>query len=246
MRLLLVAVLAVLAGCPSGLEDRAAGEDTGSDDGAGAGGAGAPRECNVANDCAPAGPKCCDCPTHAVPKTDPAYAACSNVDCPTPQCGSPMEAACVQGQCELVCSPVECGSSCADGFATDGNGCLTCACAAPPSKECSVDTDCARVRNDCCGCTRGGTDTAVPVGQVAAHDAMLMCPQSPTCPDVDVCVADLAARCVAGSCTLVAGALPSGACGRPDLPACPQGQVCVVNANDQATMHGVGICLPAP
>jgi hypothetical protein len=245
MRFVLVALLALLAGCPGDLT-RNAGENDGADDQAGTGGGAAPRECFAASDCVPAGPKCCDCPTHAVPATDPAFHACENVDCPTPQCGSPMEAACTKGTCELVCSPVACEATCADGYATDGNGCLTCACATPTAKACSADSDCARVRDDCCGCTLGGSDTAVPVGQVAAHEAMLMCPQEPACPGVDVCASELAARCIAGACALVAGALPDGACGRTDLPACPQGQACVVNANDQATMHGVGVCRPAP
>lgn len=247
MRLALFALLSVLAGCPGPLEQRAAdeqnpGSSTGDDDGAG----NAPAECQVASDCAAAGPKCCDCPTHAVPVTDPAYQACANVDCPTPSCGSPMEAACEGGRCVLVCSPVACDSSCADGFATDANGCLTCACAARTANECIADADCARVRDDCCGCARGGMDTAVPASEVAAHEAALMCPQNPSCPDVDTCAPELAARCIAGACTLVAGALPANACGRPDLPACPTGEVCTLNASDQATMQGVGVCLPAP
>ena len=251
MRLAFVtcALALALAGCSDPL-DNFAGEDNGAGAGGGtgdgAGGGANPAECQLASDCAPAGPKCCDCPTHAVPTSDPAHQACENVDCPAPQCGSPMEAACEAGQCVLVCSPVACNVTCADGFATDMNGCLTCACAARTANQCSVDGDCARVRDDCCGCARGGADTAVPAGEGAGHDAQLMCPQNPSCPEVDVCAPELAARCIAGTCSLVSGALPANACGRPDLAACPAGEVCTVNANDQATMQGVGVCQPVP
>src|SRR5690606_40804527 len=78
------------------------------------------------------------------------------------------------------------------------------------SDVCSSDL--ARARDDCCGCARGGMDTAVPASEVAAHEAALMCPQDPSCPDVDTCAPELAARCIAGACTLVAGALPANAC----------------------------------
>jgi hypothetical protein len=84
----------------------------------------------------------------------------------------------------------------------------------------------------------------VPVGDVASHEAALMCPTNPVCPGGNTCAADLAAHCVQGTCSLVAGAAPVGACGRTDLPACPAGQACTVNANDQATMYGVGVCQP--
>jgi hypothetical protein len=110
--------------------------------------------------------------------------------------------------------------------------------------ECDGDADCVRVRDDCCGCENGGADTAVAAGDAAAHDAALMCPASPACPGGNSCAPDLAARCVQGMCSLVAGPLPAGACGRADLMACPEGQFCYVNASDQATMHGVGVCQP--
>jgi hypothetical protein len=245
MRSFVLVVLVALAGCPG----RFADEHAAGDDGAGGGSGGASAaECFVASDCAPAGPKCCDCPTHAVPVDDPAQRACSDVDCPTPSCGSPMEAACNGGQCELVCSAVACTAnvSCPGGFATDGNGCLTCECSVLTSTECGADTDCARVPDDCCGCDLGGDDTAIPAGQVAAHMASLMCPENPSCPGVSTCAPDLAARCVAGQCTLVSGPLPANACGRPDLPACPANEVCTVNADAQATMQGVGVCRPVP
>jgi hypothetical protein len=251
MRVLLATLLVLAtAGCPGALEDQAAGDDngTGSGSGSGGGAGNTPTECVAASDCAPMGPKCCDCPTHAVPRTDPTVAACANVQCPANPTCSPMEAACNAGRCELVCSPVACdaSASCADGFATDANGCLTCQCAMPTATECSADGECARVKADCCGCMMGGNDTAVPASQVSAWNAMLMGPQNPSCPQVDTCAPDLAARCVAGECTLVSGPLPANACGRPDLAACAATEACTVNANDQATMQGVGVCLPAP
>ncbi|HEY5927485.1 MAG TPA: hypothetical protein VIV11_37630 [Kofleriaceae bacterium] len=245
MRSLLLVLLVALAGCFGALDSRASseGDDQGSGDGSGAGGA-LPTECRYASDCVPAGPKCCDCPTHAVPLDDPAQRACENVACPVPSCGSPMEAACESGMCVLVCSPTVTTMDCVDGFASDANGCLVDACAMPTATECSMDNQCARVRADCCGCALGGNDTSVPVDAVSAWEQLLMCPTNPSCPMVDTCAPDLAARCVAGECTLVAGALPPNACGRPDLPACPQGEVCTVNASDPATMQGVGVCLP--
>lgn len=242
MRVAVLALLLALTGCPPKLEQDALGGDNGSGSGSGSGGGAAP-ECFAANDCVPAGPKCCDCPTHAVPKSDPAQRACSEVNCPTPSCGSPMRAACDSGRCVLQCSPVACdGVSCANGFVTDDNGCLTCACAAPSPMECGADGDCARVREDCCGCALGGDDTAILATQVAQHEAALNCPASPACPGFDTCLPDLAARCVQGTCALVSGGLPADACGRADLQACPVSQVCTVNADEQATMYGVGVC----
>jgi hypothetical protein len=247
MRFVVASLALVLAGCGA-LDRSSATEDMGGGDGSGSG-AGSPfGECRIASDCVPAGPKCCDCPTHAVPVDDPAQKACANVDCPTPTCGSPMQAACEAGKCVLECAPVACDASvsCADGFATNANGCLTCSCAMPTQSECSADGDCVRTRADCCGCMLGGYDTAMPADQVASYEAQLMCSTNPSCPSVDTCAPDLTARCIAGECNLVSGGLPANACGRPDLPACAPGEACTVNANDQATMQGVGVCQPAP
>ena len=245
MRLFAILLPLVLAGCLGKLTDRAASAEDDQGNGSGSGAGGSPfAECHIADDCAPAGPKCCDCPTHAVPVDDPGHVACTNVLCPPPSCGSPMEAACNTGRCVLVCSAVKVYQTCTDGFATDGNGCLVDECAMPTQTECALDTDCSRVRDDCCGCAMGGKDTAVPSSEVATHDAALMCPTNPSCPMVNTCAPDLAARCVAGTCTLTSGALPANACGRPDLPACANGEVCTVNASDPATMQGVGVCLP--
>jgi Antistasin family len=247
MRIVFVALVLALAGCPGSFEGDALG---GSDDQGGSGSGAVPlNECHAAADCVPAGPKCCDCPTHAVPKDDPALLACESVGCaPNNTCGSPMQADCDEGRCVLVCAPVACDASlsCSDGFATDDNGCLVCACATATVGECAGDTDCSRVRADCCGCALGGNDTAIPTSQVAAYEAQLNCSPNPSCPDVNTCAPELSARCIAGTCTLVSGSLPPNACGRPDLPACPDGEVCTVNANDQATMQGVGVCQLPP
>lgn len=244
MRFVALLCLALLAGCPGSFE---ADLNAAGDDGSGSGsGAGLSPECSQASDCTPEGPKCCDCPTHAVPVSDPSAGACSDVDCQTPSCGSPMQAACDAGHCVLECAPVACAADlqCPDGLATDANGCLTCECAVPVSNDCSLDTDCARVRADCCGCENGGNDTAVPTNQVAAYDAQLMCPTNPSCVPGNTCSPDLAPRCVQGGCALVEGVLPVNACGRTDLPVCAAGEACTVNANDQATMLGVGVCQP--
>ncbi len=248
MRAPLLALLIALSGCPQGVGERGLASEDGAGSGSGSGtGQGLAPNCNRDADCIVAAPKCCDCPTHAVPANDPAQNACLDVQCGPMSCGSPMQAACNAGYCTLECVAVACdASACPNGFATDGNGCLTCECAgiADVGSECTGDSDCARVRDDCCGCANGGSDTSVPTGQVASHEAMLACPATPTCPGGNSCASDLAARCVQGYCGLVAGALPANACGRADLPACAAGEACYVNASDPATMRGVGICQP--
>ena len=243
--IVLLLLLLGVAGCPGSLKtDALEGGDDGDSNGSGAGAS--PLECHIAADCVAAGPKCCDCPTHAVPKTDPTQAACGAVDCQPVSCGSPLEATCNQGRCDLICSPVQCDAnvSCAYGFETDSNGCLTCSCAPANGASCSLDTDCVRAKDDCCGCAMGGVDTAVPQGEVAAHDAALNCSANPSCPGYDACAPGLAPRCVQGECALVEGVIPANACGRADLAACGAGEFCTVNANDQATMYGVGVCQP--
>jgi len=243
-----VFLLLALAACPASEVDRgASAEDMSGDNGGGSGSGASPASCTGDLDCAAAGPRCCDCPTHAVRVDDPSRLACDDVDCGPMACAS-SDVACVSGQCTLVCVEMACDPSvvCSDGYATDTNGCLTWACAGVGDLggECAGDGDCARGRDDCCGGDGGGADTAVPISDAADHDAALMCPASPSCPGGNTCAPDLAARCVQGSCALVAGPLPAGACGRPDLPACPAGQFCTVNASDLATMHGVGVCQP--
>ena len=239
MRSLLVLLLAALAGCPAQLEaDKAPGN--GDDLGQGS----APTECMIDSDCEPAGLLCCDCPTYARPTSDPAAQACAGVMCPTSTCADNVRAACDAGQCVLACKPLACDMSCASGFAVDANGCEACACAAVtgPNGGCTSDGDCVRTRADCCGCAGGGQDTAVLASDQASYDAGLMCPADPSCSGMDSCAADLAPACVAGACELVSP-LPPNACGRSDLPACPSGTVCTLNADDAATQQGVGVCM---
>jgi hypothetical protein len=210
----------------------------------------APSSCAVDDDCVPAGLTCCGCPTFAVMTSDPVARACSNVSgpgCPPPECSENVIARCSEERrCELACKPAACeaaAQSCAYGFAADMNGCLTCACAAPEPGGCMADTDCVRTRADCCGCKQGGFDTAVLTADQKTYDATLMCPPSPACPGIETCTAD-EPTCVQGRCELVSPDLPAGACGRSDLPLCPEGSQCLVNVSDQANMHGVGLCGP--
>jgi hypothetical protein len=106
-----------------------------------------------------------------------------------------------------------------------------------------------RAQADCCGCERGGSDTAVPASQLPGHLAGLMCTGDEACPGVSTCTAGATPRCQVGRCVLAApttdpGA-PAGACGRPELPPCPPGEVCVINESDAAGDLGVGVCRPA-
>lgn len=236
MRALLVLVL--VAGCSGQLAgDKSLGGTNNP-----TGGAGAPMECTSDSECVPAGLKCCDCPTYATPTTDPAAQACGGVMCPASTCPDNVRAACQAGQCVLACKPLACSMTCADGYVIDATGCEECACAAPTARSCAADSDCVRTRADCCGCAGGGTDTAVLASEQASYDASLMCPAQPACGGPNTCAPDLAAACVEGSCALVSP-LPAGACGRPDLPACPGGQTCTLNAVDAATERGVGVCM---
>jgi hypothetical protein len=177
--------------------------------------------------------------------------SCDAVDCPPPPepCAD-LRAACVDGVCAAVCAPVACELSCGSGFEVDAAGCLTCACAAPPpaAVACTEDAECVQVAADCCGCARGGADTAVPAAEADRFSESLMCPDPPSgaaCPEVDVCDPSEAPRCRGGQCVLEGdpddGADAPG-CGRPDLPTCPEGTVCVLNADPEASMDGVGSC----
>jgi hypothetical protein len=198
--------------------------------------------CATNDDCALAGAKCCECPTFAASKGDPAVTACAEVACPVEACPPNVQAACTAGMCELMCLPVACPTTCPDGYALDPTGCLECACSAANAQSCSRDSDCVRTRADCCGCANGGMDTAVPAFDQPTFDASLMCPAAPQCPNPDTCAPDLAPRCVRGQCELVPPT-PPGACGRPDLPTCPAGQTCTLNTSDAATQQGVGVCM---
>ena len=246
MRFLVLATL-LLPGCPSSqLADIA---PTSFDGDAGAGSA--PRSpCFGDDDCALAGASCCACPSFAVAANDPGLKSCGTINCPpmpADSCPNNLRAACVGGSCALACRPMACGTTCAGGFASDANGCLLCECLQPGPDACVQDGDCVEVKADCCGCAHGGADTAVLAAQASAYEASLGCPSSPQCPNQNVCSFGAVARCAAGQCTLEApSALPPGACGRTDLPACPAGQVCTVNASPDADRQGVGVCAPPP
>lgn len=246
MRIALLAIAAAVSGCVGMYEDAAtAGEGD------------APGQCQVDVDCVLAGPSCCDCPTYATPVDSGWLETCGNVDCVPPTDGScaPLVARCDHGACVAACAPVTCDTSCPAGYAADASGCLTCACAGGGAPaQCQLDTDCVQVHADCCGCARGGVDTAVPLAEAAAYTAALGCPADPTqvaCPEVSTCAPDVGPRCIAGQCQLGDSSLgppmlPPGACGRDDLPPCPTGQVCQLNADPAGNPLGVGVCVPAP
>ncbi len=244
--LLLVAALVAACGNSGGDADESLGGDDGGGEGGGSGAGGANGgECSIDSECMPAAARCCDCPTFAVP-SDPNQDICAGVTCPMPgpTCSSNVHAACDQGQCVLACDVSECDLSCADGFALDANGCVTCSCDAVADRTCTASTDCAEVPADCCGCVLGGSDTAVPSSEVQSYEAGLDCPPSPSCPGVSTCQTDLMPTCVQGACALQP-ALPPDACGRPDLPACATGMICALNSDPLASAQGVGACIPA-
>jgi hypothetical protein len=238
MRWSILVVFVLLAGCPQGSADlQAAGDDKSTDPGA------PDMSCFDASDCELAGKSCCECKTFALPMSDPKLSACDNVPCPPPTMACPkIHATCDRGKCAVACEPQAITMTCADGFASDMAGCLIDACALPMS-ACAVDADCVRTRADCCGCARGGQDTAVPVAVRGEYEAGLGCTGSASCPEVSTCVAEETAQCAQGECRLIAGEVPPDACGRPDLPACPVGKTCTVNVNATADRHGVGVCL---
>jgi hypothetical protein len=240
MRSLLPLLLVlVVGGCPQARTDDAqAGDDGNPPD---------PNTrsfCNVDSDCELAGRTCCECPTFALGVADPKLQACDDVMCPPPQSTCSMiHPVCVENLCAVACESVAVTKSCANGFATDAAGCLIDTCAVPPSPAaCSKDTDCVETRADCCGCERGGNNTAVPAGQRTSYDQQLGCTGGEQCPEADTCEANETPQCAQGSCKLIAGPLPADACGRPDLPDCVTGKVCTVNASDPANKHGVGVC----
>lgn len=238
MRVLLAAAVALATGC-FGTSARDGGDDSGVP----------PPElgyCDLDADCVGAGASCCGCPEYAVSALSEWAMACGEIDCPPPDgtCSS-LAPRCADHTCVLACPLVACDLSCAEGFALDASGCLTCACAQGPLlPTCTVDGECARVPADCCGCAMGGADTAIPAAEVAAYLAGLHCDADPVCPGVDVCEIGAVVQCVLGQCVLapVTATPPAGACGAPDLPPCPSGQTCVLNSDDGATQAGVGVC----
>ncbi len=239
--LLALGGLTALTGCP--LRSTELNADPGRGDDDGAPGTGAPQSfCTTDSDCELASASCCDCPSFATSRDAPTHDACSGIACPNPPtCAANVRAACdlERSQCELACVEIACATECPDGYAIDpATGCLSCRCAAPVDSGCSIDADCVQTREDCCGCARGGRDTAVPAGSLATYDQMLSCPPSPQCPGLDTCDPDSAPRCIQGSCQLTDARYPSTAC----TGACPSG-TCVLNRDPDATTHGVGVCV---
>ncbi|HVV84046.1 MAG TPA: hypothetical protein VHE35_13315 [Kofleriaceae bacterium] len=204
-------------------------------------------------DCVLAGPSCCACPTFALPGDSGFAGACDGVTCPMtpPSACAPLVARCDHGACMAECAPRSCDLTCAGGFVVDATGCLACACASGDAPECTADTDCVRVPADCCGCDRGGSDTAIPVNRADQHAMDLMCSGDEACPGVSTCDSATEARCQLGRCVLSSATTepevpPPGACGRPELPPCPPDEVCIINDDDQAGPLGIGVCRPTP
>jgi len=201
--------------------------------------------CVVDADCAAAASTCCACPTFAVPARSGWPELCEDVPCDAPGSCSAVSPVCRSSACVLACSEIACDRQCADGFVVDGGGCLTCACRTPSSPVCTAAADCARVPADCCGCARGGADTAVAVNDVERHQRELACGPEARCPEVNVCPAGIAPACRGGRCVLDdgdPGTAPAGACGHPDLPPCPAGTRCLLNRSPDADAAGVGVC----
>lgn len=236
LRVAVTACLALWAGCvftsAETTNDQQPGDDVRGDD-----------ACFVDSDCMLAGPSCCECPTFAVRNDSGWGDACEQVNCPMPAACPSLVARCDEGVCAAACAPATCDLSCPAGFAVDAAGCTTCMCATGGAQPgCQTDGDCVRVPADCCGCDRGGTDTAVPANMVDAFADNLNCTGNESCPGVSTCNPGDEPRCMGGQCVLAGGSSPppSGECGRPDLPPCPSGTVCVINAEDSEA--GTGRC----
>lgn len=244
-------LVSALTACPSGVaefDSLDSPDDLGN---------GSPEtSCAIDDDCALAAASCCECPSFALSQLgdDPDEDACLDVGCQPPSACPAIEAACEHDVCIVRCTPLPCDLSCAGGFAIDATGCLTCACAidADTSEtECSRDDECVQVTADCCGCSRGGSDTAVPAAQADAYTEALECSDTPACPELDTCDTDATPRCIAETCVLTGSpeTVPPDSnesilCGTPAFPVCETGMVCILNdpqAND-ATLVGVGIC----
>jgi hypothetical protein len=255
----LLGALALGGGC--GLFGRHDAEAQSDDDGYGLEPPNGP-ECVVDTDCVAAASSCCECPAFALPVSSGWDDSCEDVLCPREPddpCDS-VAPACQEGTCTLACVPVVCEQVCDGGFAVDAAGCLVCECGGgAPIAECVVDADCAQVPGDCCGCARGGVDTAVPASDIDGFADQLDCStdEAEACPDVDVCDAESVPRCLGGSCTLAAApsedadaGLPPPAsdvlpCGTTAYPPCPEGFVCTLNdpAANENGLDGVGVCV---
>jgi hypothetical protein len=202
--------------------------------------------CTTDDQCTLAGPSCCECPTFALGTDSRWDDACEQVECPLPAACPDLVARCEGGQCVATCAPMSCDLSCPGGFAVDSAGCTVCACGQGPAvPECGTAADCVQVPADCCGCARGGSDTAVPLADADSFVGDLMCAGDEACPGVSTCEANAMVACTGGRCVLEnRGATPpdDGECGRPDQPPCPEGLECVINA--AGSEAGAGHCQP--
>jgi len=226
---------------------------------------GAP-QCVTSGECVPAASTCCECPSFAVPKGSDGGEACEPVDCEIEiECPKVIAICTDDQQCQLVCEPIVATQQCPTGFAHDDFDCLIDSCYLPvdpnPIVACAEDTDCVRVEADCCGCARGGTDTAVAAAHADAYRESLKCGPEPACPGEEnpLCEEPLIERCIAQRCALLSAPGEDGGdgdggrvepvfCGTPEFGDCPDGFVCFLNAHDadEANRIGVGTCGPAP
>ena len=68
------------------------------------------------------------------------------------------------------------------------------------SKECKVESDCAKVQIGCCPCSMGGEEKCVPASQAGTYTAEVeKCPKDLFCPAVDNCKIENCA-CKNGKC----------------------------------------------
>lgn len=237
-----------LTGCPIGRSDEVGfGAEPGGDDD---NGMGAPQSsCTSDVECELSASSCCECPSFAINRDDPTRGACTGIVCPNPPtCPANVRAACdlEKSRCTVACVEMACPtdsmSACENGYAIDpATGCLSCECAPAASvMGCVMDSDCVETREDCCGCERGGKDTAVLASDRTAYDAMLLCPSTPQCPGIDTCDAASEPRCVQGTCVLTDAVLPPDACSGPQ--SCEG--TCIINRDPAASTLGVGVCVP--
>jgi len=219
------------------------------------GGAGSASLCTIDSDCSLAASTCCECPSFAVPAGQGFDSGCAAVDCtggPTSLCPA-IQARCMDGQCSASCSPILTSKVCEFGFVRDGAGCLLdkCAAADTTAGECTVDSDCVQIPNDCCGCARGGTDRAAPASDAQAIVDAQACGGTLLCPEIYVCDAEKVPRCVSKTCVLAPVSQPPALdpsaailCGAPQYAACPASYSCLLNAFADASDLGVGSCEP--
>jgi len=125
---------------------------------------------------------------------------------------------CGKKACSADCNPPECELSCKEGYQSDSNGCLLCACNAPPECE---DGDVKKLDDGCnkCVCTNGSwacTEKACNPPESGCYSdndcdngwkctADDLCLPDPSCPMCDVCfgycVPDKPQTCMATGCS---------------------------------------------